>query len=293
MHISPPGNAALAQKLREMSDILEQQDADGYRVNAYRRAARTVEQHAQDVAEIVRTRGLAGVVELPGIGRGIGAAIVELVTTGRWGQLERLLGLLEPQQIFQTLPGIGPDLARRIHETLHADTLEALEIAAHDGRLATVPGIGKRRADSIRANLEERLGARRYRAMHHLHAAPPVNLLLDVDREYRDKSDRGELRMIAPKRFNPSGAAWLPVLHTRREPWVFTALFSNTRKAHELRKTHDWVVIYFHWNEEPEAQCTIVTETRGALAGRRVVRGREGESAAHYAATEGRAASSV
>jgi hypothetical protein len=81
---------------------------------------------------------------------------------------------------------------------------------------------------------------------------------------------------------------WLPVLHTARGDWRLTALFSNTRQAHELRKTRDWVVIYFHLGSEPESQCTVVTETGGALAGCRVVRGREGECAAHYA--EARAA---
>jgi hypothetical protein len=110
-----------------------------------------------------------------------------------------------------------------------------------------------------------------------------VALLLDVDREYRQKADAGELRVIAPKRFNPSGEAWLPVFHAARGDWRLTALFSNTRKAHELGKTRDWVVIYFHLDSEPESQCTVVTETHGPLAGRRVVRGREGECAVHYA----------
>ena len=278
-------NIAVAEKLHEMADVLEQQHADAYRVNAYRRAARTLEQHEPSIEDIVRSSGLAGVVELPSIGRGIGAAIVEMVTTGRWAQLERLLGTLEPEQLFQTLPGIGPDLAVRIHDGLHVETLEALELAAHDGRLETVRGIGARRAAAIRACLSERLGSRNLRSRHPA-PVPSISVLLDVDREYREKAAAGELRTIAPKRFNPSGEAWLPVLHTRRESWEFTALFSNTQKAHELGRTRDWVVMYFHGDAEPEAQCTVVTETRGALAGRRVVRGREGDSAAHYAAIE-------
>jgi putative hydrolase len=43
------------------------------------------------------------------------------------------------------------------------------------------------------------------------------------------------------------------------------------------------VVLYFHTDGSPEAQCTVVTETQGALRGKRVVRGRERECAAHYA----------
>lgn len=277
------GNASIAGKLREMADVLEQQHADGYRVAAYRRAARTVAEHGEPVEDIVAKQGLSGVVALPGIGRGIGAAIVEMVTTGRWAALERLSGTLEPEQLFQTVTGIGPDLAARIHDTLHVDTLEALELAAHDGSLEQVPGIGARRAAGIRAALSERLGSRHVRARRQAAPPPPVSLLLEVDCEYRDKAARGALRTIAPKRFNPGGEAWLPVLHTRRDAWDFTALFSNTQKAHELGKTRDWVVLYFHHDSEPENQCTVVTETRGPLAGSRVVRGREGECVAHYA----------
>ena len=207
---------------------------------------------------------------------------MEMVTTGRWSQLERLQGELQPELLFQTLPGIGPKLAARIHDALHVDTLEALELAAHEGSLAKVSGIGHRRAAAIRAAIGDRLGHRRIRSIHPV-KAPPVALLLDVDREYREKATAGELRTIAPKRFNPGGEAWLPVFHAARDDWRLTALFSNTRKAHELGKIKDWVVIYFHPDTEPEAQCTVVTETRGPLAGHRVVRGREGECAVYYA----------
>jgi hypothetical protein len=105
---------------------------------------------------------------------------------------------------------------------------------------------------------------------------------LDVDREYLEKASANTLRKIAPKRFNPAAEAWLPVLHTSRGNWQFTVLFSNTHRAHELRKTNDWVVVYFHIDTEPEAQCTVVTETRGPLDGRRVIRGREGDCTAFY-----------
>jgi putative hydrolase len=82
--------------------------------------------------------------------------------------------------------------------------------------------------------------------------------------------------------FNASGAAWLPVWHTQQWPWHFTTLYSNTARAHELGREHDWVVVYGHADDMVERQYTIVTETRGSLAGRRVVRGREGECREWY-----------
>jgi putative hydrolase len=81
---------------------------------------------------------------------------------------------------------------------------------------------------------------------------------------------------IAPRRFNPSHIAWLPVLHTTRGRRHYTALFSNTALAHRLNRTHDWVVIY--WDDgRGERQYTVVTAKGGSLEGRRVVRGREAE----------------
>ncbi|HEX6053193.1 MAG TPA: hypothetical protein VFZ21_28190, partial [Gemmatimonadaceae bacterium] len=62
----------------------------------------------------------------------------------------------------------------------------------------------------------------------------------------------------------------------------YTALFSNTARAHELRKTRDWVVLYFD-GRDGERQHTIVTATTGPCKGRRVVRGREAECEAYYA----------
>lgn len=112
--------------------------------------------------------------------------------------------------------------------------------------------------------------------------APDVELLLDVDREYRDKAAAGRLRRIAPRRQNPSGEAWLPVLHTQRDGWRFTALFSNTPRAHDLHRQHDWVVLFFHDPDGLADQATVVTEWRGTLAGKRVVRGREPECARFY-----------
>ena len=79
----------------------------------------------------------------PGSDTFLAQAIPQMVRTGRWAQLERLRGAVAPEQLFQSIPGLGPKLARRIHEHLDVDTLEALELAAHDGRLEQVPGFGR------------------------------------------------------------------------------------------------------------------------------------------------------
>jgi putative hydrolase len=278
-------NREIVARLREAADLLEQQGANPFRVNAYRIAARTVAGLPEEAAVLFARKGLAGLIALPGIGRSLAAAIVEMVRTGSWVQLQRLRGAVEPRRLFRVVPGVGPELARRIHDRLGVDTLEALELAAHDGRLEKVDGIGPRRRAMISAALANMLRRGRPRQREEM-AAPPVDMLLDVDREYREKASAGSLEKIAPRRFNPKAEAWLPIMHTQRGGWHFTVLFSNTARAHELGRVFDWVVMYFHADDEPEGQCTVVTETRGELTDRRVVRGREAECRMFYAAAK-------
>ena len=274
----------IADRLREMANLLEEQNANPYRVGAYQRAAEAVAAHPHDMAELLDRGGTERLIEIPRIGQSIASAIRELVQTGRWVQLERLRGTLDPEKVFRTVPGIGPVLARKIHDDLHVDTLEALEAAAHDGRLEQVSGVGPRRTAMLRATLGSMLGRRPTGHRGRTPApVPPVSMLLNVDSEYRSSAAAGQLRLIAPRRFNPSGEAWLPILHTRRDDWEFTVLYSNTARAHRLGRIHDWIVVYYHTDDLPEDQCTIVTETHGPLEDLRVVRGREAECRAYYA----------
>jgi putative hydrolase len=271
-------NMSVASRLREAADLLAQQEANPFRVSAYRKAADTVANLDERISDVLSREGEDGLTELPHIGRSLAAAIREMVETGRWWQLERLRGEVSPEQLFQSLPGVGPELARHIHDHLDVDTLEGLEMAAHDGRLEDVPGIGEGRAVMIRSELADALGRTgRSSRGRDAQAEPEVFVLLDVDREYREKAKAGTLPTIAPRRFNPSGRRWLPLLHTERGDWHFTALYSNTARAHEQGTVGDWVVLYFHRAGQPEGQRTVVTERRGPLSGQRVVRGRETE----------------
>ncbi len=274
-------NQTIAERLREAAALLETQQANPFRVRAYRNAAQTIVKMDEGLNGLFSRAGPEGLEALPGIGRSLAAAISEMLRTGRWAQLERLRGTAEPDKLLRSIPGVGPGLARRLHDALHVDTLEALEVAAHDGRLESVPGVGPRRAAALRAALGAML-RRTQPIARQATEEPGVDILLDVDVEYRAKAKTDSLPKIAPKRFNPSGEAWLPILHTERGPWQFTVLFSNTARAHELGRTADWVVVYFHTDSKPEAQRTIVTEKRGELAGRRVVRGREIDCRRHY-----------
>ncbi len=293
-----PGNDEVAELLERIAQLLETQGANLHRVRAYRRAAGEVAAWAEPVAALAGEGARGKLEELPGVGSSIAGTIREFVHTGRVRMLERLEGEVSPEDLFCTIPGIGEELAHRIHTELHVETLEELEVAAHDGRLANVPGMGERRLRGVRAALEAALSqsTRRRARQRRLREGradaaqgvetedeqPSVAILLDVDAEYRREAEAGRLRKIAPRRLNPEGKAWLPILHTEREGgWSFTVLFSNTARAHELDKTSDWVVLFFE-RDGHEDQCTVVTETHGELKGRRVVRGREPQCLRHY-----------
>jgi putative hydrolase len=269
-------NAGAAEIFRECGRLLEQQGGNPFQVKAYLRAAGVLESLSVDATDILRQEGRDGLMRLPGIGRGLAAAIDEIGRTGRLARLDRLRGDADPEALLQTVPGIGPALARLLHEALDVDSLEALEVAAYDGSLDSVPGVGRRRLFAIRSALAAILGPVRSNRRHAT-SSPSIELLLEVDREYRKLAKSGKLPKIAPRRFNPEKRAWLPVLHTERDGWHFTVLFSNTAQANKLGRTDDWVVAYFYNDDHEEGQHTIVTETHGALKGKRVVRGREAE----------------
>ena len=276
-------NRWIAARLRDVADLLEQQGANPFRTGAYRRAAGTLDTLQRNAGDIVAREGVEGLIELPHIGKSIASAIVEMIQTGRWLQLERLRDSTDPLMLFRTIPGIGPKLAADMETHLHVETLEDLEAAAYDGRLDQVPGIGPRRVTAIRQALASLLQRRRVGKTPEVTKLPDIAYLLDVDREYREMSEAGKLPLIQPRRFASDEGASLPIFHAQRGDWHFTALYSNTPRAHELGRTRDWVVIYFHADSEPEAQCTVVTEHFGPLRGLRVVRGREEESGRFHA----------
>ena len=279
-------NRYIAKILDEVADLLEQQNASNFRITAYRAAAEFVARSAPSLREVYHNSGLKGLEDLPTIGSSIAQAVAEILDTGSLSMLARLRGTMDPEKLFQTVPTIGPHIARQIHDELHLETLEALETAAVDGRLSTLKGVGPRRVRSIEHSLARILGRRRPARRRGHNTVPPVEILLEIDRDYRTKAKLGVLASITPKRFNPTGDARIPVLHTDVGKWRFTALFSNSPNAHRFGRAHDWVVIYYERDGQAEGQCTVVTEQKGPLAGRRVVRGLETECGQFYEKTD-------
>lgn len=277
-------NSEIAQKLREVALLLEEQGANRFRIRAYRTAADRLERLEVPVSQIAEQQGTDGLQALPGIGVSLARSIHTLIVTGRLPMLDRLRGHMDPIALLTSVPGIGPAFARRLHDNLHIETLEQLEMAAHDGRLAEIEGVGPKKLQGIIDSLTARLGRVRRPTQtvgSHQAGEPSIEELLDVDREYRESALAGTLQKIAPHRFNPKREAWLPILHTQRGPRHYTALYSNSALANQLKKTQDWVILYYD-DDHGERQCTVVTGRSAPLAGKRIVRGREADCLSYY-----------
>jgi putative hydrolase len=165
---------------------------------------------------------------------------------------------------------------------LHVETLPELYAAVRQGRLDQVPGIGRKRARAIRDALSLRIRKDHPQgiSLPDVDRSVSVAEILDIDAQYRQLSSEDKLPKIAPSKFNPGNIAWLPILHTDRDGRHYSALFSNTARAHDLNTTKDWVVIYRD-DANSHGRWTVITSQFGKLQGCRIVRGREAECLTH------------
>lgn len=282
-------NIDIASGLNEIADLLQAQRANPFRVQAYRAAADTLASLRTSAQEILEDEGRLGLIELSGIGKSLAAVVEERIQTGNSSVLDRLRGNAQAERMFATVPGIGSELASRIHEQLGIDSLQELELASHRGSLMEVPGMGRQREPAVRESLAGRF-QRKPREFESFFVYGPRTVpgsndvrvadLLWIDEQYRRLAAENQQVRIAPKPFNPSRKAWLPILHSERRDRHFTALYSNSARAHQLGKTHDWGII--HHDDEENGQWTVVTKHRGCLKGKRVVRGREVECSKYH-----------
>jgi DNA polymerase (family 10) len=137
-----------AHCLTEIALLLEVRGENPFKSRAFVHAARTIgELEEDDIGPMVRSKAIA---KLPGIGATTMAVLADLVETGDSSYLDALRettpkGLIEMMRI----PGLGPTRIHRIHEGLGVGSVEELEAAARDGRLAKLSGFGPKTADKI------------------------------------------------------------------------------------------------------------------------------------------------
>ena len=150
-------NRDVARLLEAIAELLDVKGEQGFRVNAYRTAARRVEGLREPI-ERVHAEGRLR--EIPGIGEALEQKIGEFLTTGRLGYYERLRSEFPPGMVeLLQVPGLGPRKARVVFDQLGIGSLEELEEAARSGRLRDVPGLGEKTEQGLLREIE-RLGRR-------------------------------------------------------------------------------------------------------------------------------------
>lgn len=137
----PIANTEVVSVFSQIADLLEIEDANPFRVRAYRNAARMLGELGHSVSGMVDRP--AELDALPGIGPDLAGKIIEVITTGTCALLERLRKELPPgiTELLK-IPGLGPKRVRTLHQELGIETIEHLQKAAEQGRIRRVHGFG-------------------------------------------------------------------------------------------------------------------------------------------------------
>jgi DNA polymerase (family X) len=147
-------NTDVARIFDSLADLLEIQEANPFRVRAYRNAARTIGNMSESVADILDDPN-RGLDDLPGIGKDLAAKINTIVKTSSLPQLEELRAKI-PAGVVEMLglPGIGPKKVAALYKELNIDSLENLKAAAQKGEIAKLKGFGKKTEQTILENID-------------------------------------------------------------------------------------------------------------------------------------------
>jgi DNA polymerase (family 10) len=141
-------NEQIAELFENMGTLLEMKGDGVFKIRAYQRAARTIEQLASPLATAVANG--EDLTKIPGVGKAISEKIAEFISTGQVSAYERLVEELPPGVLdLKEIPGVGPKMAMAISQQLGISTVDGVAEAAADGRLATLPRMGKRAAEGI------------------------------------------------------------------------------------------------------------------------------------------------
>ena len=146
-------NTAIAKVFQDIADLLELKGENVFKIRAYQRAARAIEHLPREIEVILREGG--NLRDIPGVGEAIEKKTTELVNTGKLQYYEELRSEFPPGiTALLEVPGIGPKTAMRLTTELGVNTIEDLEKALLDGRVAGLSRMGEKTAENIRHALE-------------------------------------------------------------------------------------------------------------------------------------------
>lgn len=145
-------NAAIARIFQEIADFLGLQGENPFKIRAYQKAARVIENLPMELGQVMKEGKLR---EIPGIGEAIAKKISELITTGHLGYYEELRAKFPAGIItLMEIPGIGPKTAMRLSQDLGISTIDGLEKAIADGQVASLYRLGDKVAQNILRHIQ-------------------------------------------------------------------------------------------------------------------------------------------
>lgn len=148
-------NAEIARRFHRLSALMEIRGDDPFRLRSYRNAAEAIEVWPTPLKEIAEKEGVAGLQEIPGVGKAIAGKVMDLLDRGTFDAWERLIAETPETVLDLTeLPGIGPKTAALLHQRFKVSSLPELKDFVAGGGLEMVDGIGARTAEKIKEALE-------------------------------------------------------------------------------------------------------------------------------------------
>ena len=145
-------NEDVAAVFEEMADLLEIEEANPFRVRAYRNAARTIRGLSRELEQLIADG--KDLTDLPGIGKDLAAKINEILQTGKVKALEKLHKEVPPSvEELLKIPGLGSRRVKHLYHEMGIQNQDQLETAASSGKLRTFPGFGVKLEQNILENI--------------------------------------------------------------------------------------------------------------------------------------------
>src|SRR5258707_11626176 len=168
--------------LVNIATLLDLKGENPFKSRAYLNGARALEALSEPLDKVIAEERLA---EVKGIGESYQKKICELLTTGKLSYYEELKAATPPGLVAMLdIPGLGPKKIKLIHDELGLETVEQLEQACKDGRVAKLHGFGEKTAANICAGINRR---RSYASRHLISDALPIaDSLLEALRSHPD-----------------------------------------------------------------------------------------------------------
>jgi len=141
-------NSDVAKVFQDIADLLELKGESVFKIRAYHKAAQAIEHYTRELEAMIDEG--EDLQSIPGVGEAIAKKATELVTAGKLGYYENLKAEF-PQGITNLLaiPGIGPKTANKLSSELGISSVDELERAINDGRVAQLFRLGEKTADNI------------------------------------------------------------------------------------------------------------------------------------------------